>query len=132
MHKIDLDRSPPSATLFPKNNLLSVHQTVAHQSAVQVFNVLKHQARPVHHYQRLFLHQVHGQVENMGTRSVTNLNTRVDLSSGLGKSCFFCQSSNIWNAFPMSIKTAGTTQSFKTRNGPGRPSPADHSLSLFQ
>ena len=109
----NLDRSTPTATLLQKTGFLSVHQTVAHQSAVQVFNVLKHQA-PAHHYQRLFPHLVHGQGENMEMRSVTNLNTRVEFSGALGRSSFFFQSSKIWNALPMSMKTAGTTQSFKT------------------
>ena len=109
----NLDRSAPTATLLQKTSFLSVHQTVAHQSAVQVFNVLKN-AAPAHHYQRLFPHLVHGQADNMERRSVTNLNTRVDFSSALGRSSFFFQSSKIWNALPMSIKTASTTQSFKT------------------
>ena len=98
-----------------QTNFLRVQQTFTHQSAVQVFNVLKQKA-PAHHYQRLFPHLVHGQGETIGMRSVPNLNTRVDFSSNLGRISFFLQSSKIWNVLPLSIKskTAGTTQSVKT------------------
>ena len=104
-----LDRSTPTKTLLKHSNLLSVHQTVAHHSAVQVYNVLKHEA-PVHHYQRLFPQLVH----DVNRRSATNLTTSVDFSNALGRSSFFYQSSNIWNAIPASIKTAETLQTFKT------------------
>ena len=111
-----LDRYSSTADLLKKSNMLSVHQTVAHQSAVQVFNVLKNRA-PAYHYQRLFpqLHHDTGQIENMEVRSVTNLNSRVDFSGALGRSSYFYQSSRIWCALPMSIKTADTAQTFKTR-----------------
>ena len=104
-----LDRSTPTKTLLKHSNLLSVHQTVAHHSAVQVYNVLKHEA-PVHHYQRLFPQLVH----DVNRRSATNLTTSVDFSNALGRSSFFYQSSKIWNAIPASIKTAETLQTFKT------------------
>ena len=106
-----LDRYSSTANLLKKSKMLSVHQTVALQSAVQVFNVLKNRA-PAYHYQRLFPHHGTGQMEN---RSVTNLNSRVEFSSALGRSSFFYQSSRIWCALPMSIKTAGNVQTFKTR-----------------
>ena len=111
-------RSRYSSTvdLLKKSNMLSVHQTVAQQSAVQVFNVLTNRA-PAYHYQRLFPHLHHGtgQMENMEVRSVTNLNSRVNFSGALGRSSYFYQSSRIWCALPMSIKTAGNVQTFKTR-----------------
>ena len=36
-----MERNTPTATLLTKTNMLSVHQTVAHQAALQVFNVLE-------------------------------------------------------------------------------------------
>ena len=111
-----LNRYSSTADLLKKSNMLSVHQTVAHQSTVQVFNVLKNRA-PAYHYQRLFpqLHHATGQRENMEIRSVTNLNSRVNFSGALGRSSYFYQNSGIWCALPMSIKTAGNVQTFKTR-----------------
>ena len=111
-----LDRYSSTADLLKKSNMLSAHQTVAHQSAVQLFNVLKNRA-PAYHYQRLFpqLHHDTGQIENMEVRSVTNLNSRVDFSGALGQSSYFYQSSRIWCTLPMSMKTADTVQTFKNR-----------------
>ena len=43
------DRSTPTTLLLQISNQLSVHQTVAQQSAVQVFNVLRNKA-PAHHH----------------------------------------------------------------------------------
>ena len=107
-----MDKYTPTTTLLKKANMLSVHQTVAHQSAIQVFNVLRNQA-PTYHVQRLFPHI--NQTENRNIRSVANMNTRVDFSGALGRSNFFYNSSKLWCALPASIKTASTLQMFKTR-----------------
>ena len=107
------DRSTPTTLLLQKSNQLSVHQTVAQQSAIQVFNVLRNKA-PAHHHQRLFPH-LQEQAGQPGPRAVTNLNSRVDFDKSLGRSSFFYQASKIWNAIPTSIKTAETLQTFKTR-----------------
>ena len=107
-----MDRYTPTTALLKKANMLSVHQIVAHQSATQVFNVLRNQA-PTYHFQRLFPHI--NQTENRNIRSVANMNTRVEFSGSLGRSSFFHSSSKLWCALPASIKTASTLQTFKTR-----------------
>ena len=105
-----MDRYTPTATLLEKANFLSVHQVVAQQSKVQVYNVLRHQA-PSYHFNRLFPNQA----DHMGIRSVANQNTRIEFNGSLGRSSFFYQSSKLWTALPASIKAATTLQVFKTR-----------------
>ena len=105
-----MDRYTPTATLLEKANFLSVHQVVAQQSIVQVYNVLRHQA-PSYHLNRLFPNQA----DHVGIRSVANQNTRIEFKGSLGRSSFFYQSSKLWTALPASIKAATTLQVFKTR-----------------
>ena len=78
------DRSAPTALFLQTYNQFSAHQTVAHQSSVQVFNALKNKA-PTHHHQRLFPHQH----EQAGHPAVINLNRGVNFEKSLGRSSFF-------------------------------------------
>ena len=108
----NLDRDTPTATLLHRTKLMSVHQMVAHHTAVQVYNVYRNRA-PHYHYQRMFSNL--NETRTMGNRSTTNHSARVYFTGSLGRSSFFYRGSRIWSALPLNIKTAPTLQSFKSR-----------------
>ena len=97
----------PKTTLLEKTNQLSIHQLVAYHSANQIYDIHKHQV-PKYHYNRLF-----GAAGDMGTRSRVNMESRVDFRTSLARGSFFYQGSRVWNALPVSMKTARTSESFK-------------------
>ena len=90
------DRNTSCATLLSLTNSLSVHQMIAHKSAIQVYNISKNQA-PKYHFDRLF----------------PSNNSRVEFSRTIGRGTFFYQGSRLWSALPLNIKMARNTLTFK-------------------
>ena len=85
---------------------LSVHQLAFH-TASQTYKIHKNQ-EPAYHYERLFNAPV-----NQETRSVNNIQTRVDFDLSLARKSFFYQAAHIWNALPAHMKTARTIDNFE-------------------
>ena len=102
-------RETPIRTLLAQSNSLSVHQLVAYHSAVQVYKV-NTTKKPEYHYHRLF---GENRVLLPRTRSDTNNDSRVDFKLSLARTSFFFQSSRIWSAIPLCIKTAKSLETFK-------------------
>ena len=100
-------RETPTTSLLKDAKQLSVHQLVAFHTASQTFKIHKNQ-EPAYHYERLFNAPVHQE-----TRSVTNIQTRVDFDLSLARKSFFYQAAHIWNALPAHMKTARTIDNFK-------------------
>ena len=100
-------RDTPVITLLKEANQMSVHQLVAYHTASQTYKVFRNQ-EPSYHYTRLF-----GNTPNQHTRSVSNLETRVDFNLSLGRNSFFYQAAHIWRSLPYQIKTAQTIERFK-------------------
>ena len=104
------DRNTSCTTLLSLTNSLSVHQMIAHKSAIQVYNVSKNEA-PKYHFQRLF--PSNRSQDNQETRSTSNLDTRVEFTRTIGRGSFFYQGSRLWSALPLNIKMARNTLIFK-------------------
>ena len=104
------DRNTSCTTLLSLTNSLSVHQMIAHKSAIQVYNVSKNEA-PKYHFCRLF--PSNRSQDNQETRSTSNLDTRVKFSRTIGRGSFFYQGSRLWSALPLNIKMARNTLIFK-------------------
>ena len=100
----------PTTELLSKSNSLSIHQLMAFHTSNQVFNIRNNQFPP-YHYQRLF-----GSPNTL--RSGSNLESRVDFKSSLGRGSFFYQGSRIWNALPHPMKTAPDAKTFKMMTKP--------------
>ena len=100
-------RETPSTSLLKDAKQLSVHQLVAFHTASQTYKIHKNQ-EPAYHYERLFNAPV-----NQETRSVTNIQTRVDFDLSLARKSFFYQAAHIWNALPAHMKTARSNDNFK-------------------
>ena len=100
-------RDTPVTSLLHESKQMSVHQLVAYHTANQAFKVYKNH-EPSYHYRRLF-----SDTTNQRTRSVSNLESRVDFDLSLGRKSFFYQASHIWSTLPYQIKTAQTIEKFK-------------------
>ena len=100
-------RDTPVTTLLHESKQMSVHQLVAYHTANQAFKVYKNQ-EPSYHYKRLF-----SDPTNQRSRSVSNLESRVDFDLSLCRKSFFYQAAHIWSSLPYQIKTAQTIDKFK-------------------
>ena len=100
-------RDTPVTTLLQESKEMSVHQLVAYHTANQTYKVYKNQ-EPSYHFKRLF-----GDSPNQRTRSVSNLETRIDFDLSLCRKSFFYQAGHIWSILPYHIKTAQTIEKFK-------------------
>ena len=98
----------PTKELLTRTGKLSVHQMVAHSTAVQVYNIRRTQ-EPKYHYQRLFT----GQEDTGGTRGGGDGERRVEFKLSLGRASFFYQGARIWGALPGFLKTATNVGYFK-------------------
>ena len=96
------DRNTSCTTLLSLTNSLSVHQMIAHKSAIQVYNVSKNEA-PKYHFRRLF--PSNRSQDNQETRSTSNLDTRVEFSRTIGRGSFFYQGSRLWSALSLNINS---------------------------
>ena len=106
----------PTTELLRKTNQLSIHQMIAFQTSCQVFNIYKNRF-PAYHFDRFF----GGLSDNqnvIGSRSRTNLESRIDFKTSLGRGSFFFLGSRIWNALPQSAKAAADIRCFKASTKP--------------
>ena len=76
-------RDTPVTTLLQESKEMSVHQLVAYHTANQTYKVFKNQ-EPSYHFKRLF-----SDSPNQRTRSVSNLEARIDFDLSLGRKSFF-------------------------------------------
>ena len=100
-------RETPVSSLLREANQMSVHQLVAYHTASQTYKIYKNQ-EPAYHHMRLF-----GNTDVQTTRSVTNLETRVDFNLSLARKSFFYQAAHIWSCLSYNIKTAESNDKFK-------------------
>ena len=100
----------PTSELLTKTNQLSIHQLMAFHISSQVFNIKRNEFPPYHH------HRLFGTPNNL--RSGSNLESRVEFKTSLGRSSFFYQGSRIWNALPNPAKTAPDVRIFKKLTKP--------------
>ena len=103
------DYKTPTSTLLLKTGALSVHQRIAHLSLSQVFNI--HQTKkPAYHHKRLFS----SALANQDARTISDLNpNRINFRLSMARSSFFYQSSRLWTALPVSIKSSNSKATFK-------------------
>ena len=100
----------PTSELLAKSNQLSIHQLMAFQTSCQVYNIYKNQFPP-YHFKWLF-----GEPHQL--RSGSNLESRVEFRTSLGRGSFFYQGSRIWNYLPHTAKTAPDIRIFKRMTKP--------------
>ena len=106
----------PTTELLRKTNQLSIHQMIAFQTSCQVFNIYKNKF-PAYHYNRFF-GGLSCDSNATGSRSRSNLESRIDFKTSLGRGSFFYLGSRIWNALPHSAKSSADIRCFKASTKP--------------
>ena len=100
----------PTSELLRKCDQLSIHQLMGYHTATQVYSIKKNRF-PLYHFERLF-----GGNNSLLSRS--NLVSRVEFKSSLGRGSFFYQGSRLWNYLPNSLKNAPDIKMFKLMTKP--------------
>ena len=107
------DYQTPTLNLLESSRMLSVNQLAGYSMATQVFKIFT-TGKPNYHYERFFdrLEQRTG----TQTRTLLNLESRVDYRLSQGRGTFFYLASNIWNSLPLQIINSRTVQEFKRKS----------------
>ena len=99
--------------LLQKTQKLSVHQQVAYLSLAQVFSIHQNKS-PVYHHRRLFMKTNNNAVPDTRTQDAHGIN-RVEFKLSLCRTNFFYQSSRLWSALPIQIRSAKNQFTFKKK-----------------
>ena len=103
------DYKTPTSILLLNTVAFSVQQRIVHLSLSQVFNI--HQTKkPAYHHMRLFSNAL----ANQDARTISDYNpNRINFRLSMARSSFFYQSSRLWTALPVSIKSSKSKATFK-------------------
>ena len=107
------DYKTPTNILLQKTQKLSVHQQVAYLSLAQVFSIHQNKS-PVYHHRRLFMKTNNNAVPDTRTQDAHGIN-RVEFKLSLCRTNFFYQSSRLWSALPIQIRSAKNQFTFKKK-----------------
>ena len=109
-----LHRDTAVATLLSRGRQLSVQQLAAYHSVLQVYKTCQTK-QPEYLYHRLFPNDNIIDEETRITRSIRNMDIRVENNLSLARSAFCYKASKLWNSMPSVIKTTRHLNGFKRK-----------------